>query len=203
MDVCKEAFNEDFQNKAEANHTEVFIGDVPTEPERSTNLCPTQCPPSPDPSNRVCAWAQHGAGFKIRLFNNKCALLKFNCDNKLKFDVTDRKLCNDIELTDETEKVERSKLVNGKTKPLIVVDLSMFNLNGKINDTVDNFFAATHINDVPLARLLPEDTRRMRLRTAAANVVFKPLIDIPKNINETEMNRPTMSTCFHTCPLVS
>lgn len=40
-----------------------------------------------------------------------------------------------------------------RRKNLVIVDATLFDVNGNINDTIDNFFAATHIFDLPLKQV--------------------------------------------------
>lgn len=66
-----------------------------------------------------------------------------------------------LEKTTETvltlESVTAVKTKSGKRrKNLIVVDATLFDVNGNINDTIDNFFAATHIFDLPLQKVRNE-----------------------------------------------
>ncbi|KAJ0176462.1 hypothetical protein K1T71_007641 [Dendrolimus kikuchii] len=88
-----------------------------------------------------------------------------------------------------------------KLKNIIIVDTPL-NTNVDIKDTIDNFFAATHVFDLPLKEIDNElnETRRMHLKIAGPVKVFKPWITIPKNISEDYNHAPTLSSCFHKCP---
>lgn len=53
-----------------------------------------------------------------------------------------------------TERVTTIKINQKKRrKNLVIVDATLFDINGNINDTIDNFFAATHVFDMPLKQV--------------------------------------------------
>lgn len=58
------------------------------------------------------------------------------------------------ETTSIAESVTTKKIKTEKQrKNLVIVDATLFDINGNINDTIDNFFAATHIFDLPLKQV--------------------------------------------------
>ncbi|XP_030019771.2 uncharacterized protein LOC115439869 [Manduca sexta] len=148
---------------------------------------------------QVCGIRQEGKGFKVRLFHNECQLWKYNCENKLKYNITDYHICNGLSITVEN----KHDTEYNEIKQLIVVDGTIFNRNNNVNDTIDNFFAATHVFDMPMQEVkgLNATTRRMLLNIAGPVKVFKPWITIPKNISDDYYHRPTLSSCYHKCPM--
>ncbi|XP_052753228.1 uncharacterized protein LOC113516413 [Galleria mellonella] len=160
----------------------------------------------------VCGIRQVDNGFKVRLFRNKCAMQKYNCEKKLQFVVTDSYICNGLNITNDTvsmvptsgEEDKNSVKDNLKQDNLFIIDGSLFNYNNDINNTIDNFFAATHVFDLPVKEVPSNDlnanTRRLILNRFGPQKVFKPWITIPKNISEDHYHRPTLSSCYHKCP---
>lgn len=59
------------------------------------------------------------------------------------------------ETSSTSESVTVTKKINSekRRKNLVIVDATLFDINGNINDTIDNFFAATHIFDLPLKQV--------------------------------------------------
>lgn len=115
-----------------------------------------------------------------------------------------------LETKDKTQNTElKRKNVESienitKIKNIIIVDAPLLNTKDGINETINNFFEATHIFDLPLKDVENEfnETRRMQLKKAGPLKVFKPWITIPENISEDYNHAPTLSSCFHRCPTV-
>lgn len=60
----------------------------------------------------------------------------------------------DKETLPTTESITTMKIMPKKIrKNLVIVDATLFDVNGNINDTIDNFFASTHIFDLPLKQV--------------------------------------------------
>ncbi|CAH0398213.1 unnamed protein product [Chilo suppressalis] len=156
----------------------------------------------PSDAKRICAMRQEGDGFRVRLFSNKCHLIKYNCVNALNFTQTEFVLCDGVNIT-EAPYLKTTGSRERKIPNLFIVDANMYNFNNNVNDTIDNFFAATHIFNLPVDELnkhVNETARRMLLNVFGPQVIFKPWTIIPKNITEDRMHEPTLGSCFHRCP---
>ncbi|XP_075978151.1 uncharacterized protein LOC142977907 [Anticarsia gemmatalis] len=215
-------------------NTERCNENIPT--ENFDQTCPDCLSEEEEP---ICGIREDGDGFRTRIFENECQLLKYNCEQQIQFNVTDYFICDnnigegsveqdndeetgtlpeDIELTDrpidevsidttvtyEETTTLTSQVVENKTvfKNIVVVRGSMSEMMN-INNTVADFFASTHVLDLPVQEMQPnlnESARRMLLRVFGPIKVFTPWIDIPKNISEDHYHKPTLSSCFHTCP---
>ncbi|KAI8437052.1 hypothetical protein MSG28_010424 [Choristoneura fumiferana] len=156
--------------------------------------CLQECEPD---SRTICGIREEDAGFRIKLFKNKCDMIQHNCRRKVNFSATDDYVCNNDEA--RTEVVESKKTNN----TLIIVDASLF-YDGNINHTIDNFFAATHVVNMPLQELdksvVNETTRRRLVANAGPVVIYQPWVKIPKNVSEDIYHRPTLASCYHKCP---
>ncbi|XP_026327567.1 uncharacterized protein LOC113235859 [Hyposmocoma kahamanoa] len=99
------------------------------------------------------------------------------------------------------EKIKSEK----RRKNLVIVDATLFDVNGNVNDTIDNFFAATHIFDLPLKEVpmnrLPTSTRRRIVKLFEPIKVFQPFITIPENKSTDVWHEPTLASCYHKCPV--
>lgn len=105
--------------------------------------------------------------------------------------------------TDIAEQEEVKKILNGKN--VVVVDSPIFDMRN-INQSIDNFFAATHVLDLPVDEMrssLNESTRRRLVKIFGPLQVFKPWVKIPKNISDDHYHKPTLSSCYHKCPTVT
>ncbi|XP_060803368.1 uncharacterized protein LOC106137896 [Amyelois transitella] len=155
---------------------------------------------------RVCGVREEGEGYRIRLFKNNCQLNKYNCQNKEHFEQTDDYLCNDVEITEFDDEIDVPVNSTGENvqKHLFIIDGSFLNFNGNVNETIDNFFAATHVLDLPVREIpgndMNEPARRMVLSKFGPQKVFKPWIHIPKNRSDDHFHKPTLSSCYHKCP---
>ncbi|VVD01435.1 unnamed protein product [Leptidea sinapis] len=173
------------------------------------NNCEENC--NNNENNEVCGITEDGEGYRVRLFYNKCELDKYNCNNINFFTQTDHFICSPTNhtnnLNDSTKKY--NEIIDGydddivqqiaKFKNLVVVKSGFLNGNNNVNDTIDNFFAATHVFDLPVEEVnAPE--RRMLIKHAGPIHVFKPWIEIPKKKYNDTIHRPTLSTCYHKCP---
>ncbi|XP_050350698.1 uncharacterized protein LOC126773672 isoform X2 [Nymphalis io] len=153
--------------------------------------------------NEVCGIRQDGVGYRIKLFKSKCELVKHNCENDQKYNETDLFICkqSDNIIKDvHNDNFTIEKYNESKDKHLVVVNGNMLGL-GDINDTIDTFFAASHVFDLPLKEIQPFNTRRMHLKYAGPAKVFVPWIVKPKNISSDTFHRPTLSSCYHKCPI--
>lgn len=157
----------------------------------------------PTDSKEVCGIKKDGEGFRVRLFENKCQLWKHNCENDAAFTESEFYICDGLKIG-STADAESKK--NTKTeKNIIVVDSSSINFND-FKESIENFFAATHVFDLPMTEVhheVNETSRRMLINIFGPIKVFKPWITIPKNISEDEDHLPTLSSCYHKCPRVS
>lgn len=182
------------------------------------NTC-AECTESGD---RVCGIRPEGEGFKIRIFANECRLKRYNCEEgheELQFTVTDYFICSndpsleekdgDKEILEEEDSPVTTKVneTNSptKTKNLVIVDGSMLDRRN-INDSIRNFFAATHVLDLPMRDIQPmlnESTRKRLIHIFGPVTVFRPWVKIPKNISDDYLHKPTLGSCYHTCPTVS
>ncbi|XP_028166950.1 uncharacterized protein LOC114357515 [Ostrinia furnacalis] len=193
MEYCKQVFFNDTQS------ADLFSNLEASNPEKP---CVEYDCSYPDDAAEVCGIRQDGDGFRVRLFQNKCQLILYNCKNDTNFTITDRYICNGLNISRDTNNLKLNVKSNKVLKPIIVVDASMFNFR-HVNETIDNFFAATHLLNVPLAevhRQMNDSTRRMMIHIFGPQVVYKPWITIPKNISEDYYHKPTLSSCFHKCP---
>ncbi|XP_045448184.1 uncharacterized protein LOC123656559 [Melitaea cinxia] len=147
--------------------------------------------------NEVCGIRQDGVGFRIRLFDNKCELLKYNCENIEKYDETDIFICKQ---SNNFDKDGNNEFSDKNVTNLVVVNTNMLGQYDNINDTIDSFFAASHVFDLPMKEVEPFNTRRKLLKYAGPVKVFVPWIVKPKNISNDTFHRPTLSSCYHKCP---
>ncbi|XP_053609923.1 uncharacterized protein LOC128674938 [Plodia interpunctella] len=155
--------------------------------------------------NYTCALRKDGNGFRIRLFKNICQLQKYNCQNNADFAKTDDYLCNDVELTEFDNEIDvpTTPVVQTVQKNLVIVDGWYLNHNGNINETIENFFAATHVLDLPVREIPGGEVggaRRMLLSKFGPQKVFQPWIQVPKNRTDDPQYKPTLSSCYHKCP---
>ncbi|XP_046965538.1 uncharacterized protein LOC124533989 [Vanessa cardui] len=157
--------------------------------------------------HEVCGIRQDGVGYGIKLFKSKCELLEHNCENDQQYDETDLFICKESDniskdaynVNFNSNKYDEKEDKN--TKNLVVINGNMLGLNGNINDTIDTFFAASHVFDLPLEEIRPFDTRRKHMKYAGPAKVFVPWIVKPKNISNDTFHRPTLSSCYHKCPI--
>ncbi|XP_034831907.1 uncharacterized protein [Maniola hyperantus] len=95
---------------------------------------------------------------------------------------------------DELYKVNKTDVKN-----LVVVNSKIFGQYDNISDSIDTFFAASHVFDLPLKEV-QLNTRRKMLKYAGPIKVFVPWIAKPKIIGNDTFHRPTLSSCYHKCP---
>ncbi|XP_072948789.1 uncharacterized protein [Epargyreus clarus] len=174
--------------------------------------------------DKICGIRQDGEGYRVRLFESKCQLEQYNCDANVFFTRTDMFICDgtfqapqssiktvsaEIKTPPNTTnnttiiKTNANVGVDSKTfKNLIVIDNSVIGRTNNANETIDNFFAATHVLDLPIKQIDEKDlkTRRMRVQIFGPVKVFKPWITVPKKIYVDRFHTPTLSTCYHKCP---
>lgn len=102
--------------------------------------CLQDCEPD---SQTICGIREDNAGFRVKLFESQCDMMQYNCRKKVNFSATDDYVCNNDESRTEANESKKSN------NTLIIVDASLF-YNGNVNHTIDNFFAATHLVNMPL-----------------------------------------------------
>ncbi|XP_041979619.1 uncharacterized protein LOC121733427 [Aricia agestis] len=158
----------------------------------------------------LCAIRKDGEGFRVRWFENKCELVEYNCRNPAKFVETDKYVCENANIgvsdarskPNDKENLTDFKIHNDKVNykenniTNLVIVKAKFN-EDNINDTIDKFFATTHIYDVPLQEV---HTRRKWIKNAGPINVFIPMKIIPKNLTDDYEHIPLMRTCLHKCP---
>ncbi|XP_039763071.1 uncharacterized protein LOC120635925 [Pararge aegeria] len=110
-------------------------------------------------------------------------------------------LSKTIAVGEENQTYKQSSEGNkeGIKESLVVVNSKMFGHYDNINDSIDTFFAASHVFDLPLKEV-PLNTRRKLLKYAGPVQVFVPWISKPENISNDTFCRPTLSSCYHKCP---
>ncbi|XP_026739171.1 uncharacterized protein LOC113502013 isoform X2 [Trichoplusia ni] len=169
-----------------------------------------ECPDCSETSEPpVCGIRQDGEGYRLRTFRNKCELTKHNCVKGTHFFVTEFYLCNDDKPAaydnDVTQKEGPAKEAQTieklkKIKPLVIVSGSMIDKNN-INESIDNFFASTHLVNMPLKQqFLNESTRKVFASILGPRVIFTPWTTKPKNVSTDYLHMPLVKTCFHKCP---
>lgn len=159
-----------------------------------------------DDKDEVCGIRDDGDGYKIRLFENKCEMNKYNCENDIQFTLTDNFICNaslSLSYDDNRNETIDVKYTGENVTNLVVVNTNMFGDYDDLNDTIDTFFAASHVFDLPVKEFRPLDTRRKWLKYAGPVNVFVPVIKKPQNVSNETFYIPTLSSCYHKCPTVS
>ncbi|KAL0838623.1 hypothetical protein ABMA28_016708 [Loxostege sticticalis] len=198
FEYCKETFYND--TKVPSSVVQKLFAKSPERP------CVEYDCSYPSDAGLVCGIRRDGEGFRVRLFENKCQLIMFNCRSDTNFTITDLYLCDGVDLVRDTETISRRFNVKNKFfKPMFVVDASMFNF-GNINESIENFFAATHLLNMPLVEVqnsMNDSGRRMILKIFGPQVVYKPFTEIPKNISEDHYHKPTLRSCYHKCPTLT
>ncbi|XP_038220570.1 uncharacterized protein LOC119838623 [Zerene cesonia] len=200
MEYCREVFYNDNSSK---KGVEKMNSNGTTNIEN--NCIFDDCKNTND--KEVCGIRQDGPGYRIRLFRNICELSKENCKENTNFIQTDLFICKSA--FNESETTERNvfNVINrniadqiNAIKNLVIINGAMLGENTDINDTIDNFFAATHVFDLPMKEMNPLNTRRRLIKNAGPIKIFVPLIDIPKEKKNDTYHQPTLSSCYHKCP---
>ncbi|CAB3261707.1 unnamed protein product [Arctia plantaginis] len=116
-------------------------------------------------------------------------------------DTDDVKITNEILLEDKTT---NTPLVKNKTihKNIVIIRGSMTDMQN-INTTADNFFAATHVFDLPVREIYPnltDVTRRRLIHIFGPTKVFIPWMTFPETIKDDYYHKPTLGSCLHKCP---
>ncbi|KPI95196.1 hypothetical protein RR46_12200 [Papilio xuthus] len=204
LEYCKKAFLQDDYLNAEFNN-EIVEAEHKVKSDECTKLnCTLR-----NKETRICGLKKHGAGYKIRIFETECQLKKHNCQTNSEFVETDLFICKSTLLNDSTTLNEDPIKLNEDPKDIIlknivVIDANMLGFKNNINDTIGNFFAATHVLDMPMREVSPdlvnEITRRREIKIAGPVKVFQPWTTIPSNVSDDYMHSPTLSSCFHKCP---
>lgn len=122
-------------------------------------------------------------------------------------------ICNGLDVFKDSDDSKTQTIEKEHVNNDIISNKNLFIINGlprnlrNINETIDNFFAATHVFDLPVeeipGRSMTEQTRKMILERFGPQKVFKPWINIPKNRSSDHWHEPTLSSCYHKCPTVS
>lgn len=202
LDYCKKAFIEDHYQNADLNN-EIVEEQYKLKSDQCIKL---NCTLTSN-NTKICGLKKHGAGYKVRIFENDCEFKKHNCKTKSEFVETDMFICdftlsNDLVSFNDAIKpnVERKDILNN----IVVIDANMLGYTNNINDTIETFFAATHVLDMPMREVSPdllnEITRRRQIKIAGPVKVFQPWTTIPSNVTEDYLHSPTLSSCFHKCP---
>lgn len=209
LEYCRKAFsNESFPNLSnpenEINLEGIEISDT------ANNCMHINCTLVNNEEN-ICAIKRHGDGYKIGLFTNRCELLIHNCEENDTFAETDSFICKDIfsNMTHEsdkklnTAKAGRETSVDDAIDNLVIVDTDMLG-SENVNESIETFFAATHVLDLPMREVNPDlvsdITRRRLIKVMGPVKVFQPWTTIPSNITDDYMHSPTLSSCYHKCP---
>ncbi|XP_045509348.1 uncharacterized protein LOC123704897 isoform X1 [Colias croceus] len=199
MEYCNEAF----PNENRTNNVKKLNGSIM---DRLENNCVTHDCNNTE-NKEVCGIRQDGPGYRIRLFRNKCELYEVNCKERTDFFLTDLFICKSALNYSETTHVQELNYINRNIKDqingirnLVIINGAMLGKNTDINDTIDNFFAATHVFDLPMKEMNPLNTRRRLIKNAGPIKIFVPLIDIPKEKKNDTYHQPTLSSCYHKCP---
>ncbi|KAI5635786.1 hypothetical protein NE865_11484 [Phthorimaea operculella] len=189
------------QNNLAFNATDDFVCDGLELPKETTKIdCSKIC--TAQRSETVCGIREQGKGFKARLFENECEMLKYNCETNLKFNRTDDFVCADLVLPQKPTSTKPR--IPQRRKNIVVVDADMFDNTGDINQTIDNFFSGTHMFDVPVqdvSHSMNASTRRVLMKLFGPVVVFKPWIHIPKKKKNDTWHLPLINSCYHKCPM--
>ncbi|KPJ10159.1 hypothetical protein RR48_04982 [Papilio machaon] len=203
LEYCKKAFIQDYYPNADLNNKTV------EEHKGKTDECTKINCTLTNKEKRICGLKKYGAAYKVRIFKNECELKKHNCDTKSEFVETDLFICNSLLSNDSTSSNDNPIKSNEEPKDIIlnnivVIDGNMLGYKNNINDTIETFFAATHVLDMPMREISPdfvnEITRRRQIKIAGPIKVFQPWTTIPSNITDDYLHSPTLSSCFHKCP---
>ncbi|XP_059052182.1 uncharacterized protein LOC131846795 [Achroia grisella] len=203
IDYCKRTFK--FTGTSD---TKMILNNYIKESDIKIKCAKYDCSKNLLNTTYVCGIRKDNNGFIIRLFNNECLLQKHNCENNIEFIITDSYICDGLDVSNDTnvgngDNLYKNTKRNSINRNIFIVD-GLFNYNSDINDTVDTFFASTHVFDLPVKEIpvtdLNIDTRRIILNRFGPQKVFKPWITIPKNISDDHYHRPTLSSCYHKCP---
>lgn len=168
-------------------------------------------------NENICAIKKETTGYRVRHFLNECYLDKYNCALKNKFTKTDNYMCKNINIITKDDNAQNRsnsfeedilRNASDKFRNLIIVNSSFLNYHDNINDTIDEFFAATHFYNFPLQDVTNEEQslddtrRRMRINILRPIKIFKPYVYIPNEIKDDYDHLPLLSSCMHKCPEV-
>ncbi|CAG4958581.1 unnamed protein product [Parnassius apollo] len=208
LEYCNKAFsNEEYEKQQINNEFTGSLYEEGTEINRTENCMNINCKLTNETRN-ICGLKEDGAGYKVRLFNNKCELMKHNCEENKVFVETDLFICKSVftnsSINDKANKMEPKDMVNDTIQNLVIVNTNILDYKNDINNTIETFFAATHVKDLPIREFSPnvvnEITRRRLIKIAGPVKVFEPYTIIPKNISDDYMHSPTLQSCYHKCP---
>ncbi|CAK1551268.1 unnamed protein product [Leptosia nina] len=187
MEYCTRAFSNTTNN-------ERLIEDFKTIEDSmiEKNNCRHNC--DEQKIDEVCGIREDGDGYRIKEFTNKCEMANHNCENNAQYIKTDLFICKSaIENTDVNNQIDT-------IRNLVVVSGGMLGRSDNFNESIDNFFAGTHVFDLPVKEMDPHNTRRRLIKNAGPVKIFVPLIVIPKEKQNDTWHQPTLSTCYHKCP---
>ncbi|CAK1602555.1 unnamed protein product [Parnassius mnemosyne] len=208
LEYCDKAFSNDKYEKQQINNERIRSLYKEVIEVNETKHCMNINCKLTNETHNICGLKQDGAGYKVRLFNNKCEFIKHNCDENKKFVETDLYICESVftnaSINDKTNDIEPKDIVFNTNKNLVIVKPNILDYKNDINDTIETFFATTHVLDLPMRELDPnlvnEITRRRLINFAGPVKVYEPRITIPTNVSEDHMHYPTLSSCYHKCP---
>lgn len=201
-EYCEQTFEADFNKRSDnPSDNERKLSNVLFYKNNETD-CNIEC--IDKMLSATCGIRKDGAGFRIRNFESECDIDKYNCENDVEFTKIDNYICdNDIGKQHGEGRVENDKITKsmGNNTNLVVVNGGIIGDIDNINDTIDTFFAASHVFDLPVKDVTP--TRRRRIKIAGPIKVFVPWIVKPDVISNDTYSIPTLSSCYHRCPTVS
>ncbi|XP_047503812.1 uncharacterized protein LOC125048904 [Pieris napi] len=170
-------------------------------------------------NTEICAIREEGEGYIVKRFPNRCELHKHNCKTNIKYTETELFICESALIDKQINDIDnrgnqindidnRGNQINdidnresqiNDIKNLVIINGGMLGTDN-VNESIDSFFAATHVFDLPVKEMDPFNTRRRLIKNAGPVKIFVPLIMIPKEKKNDTYHRPTLSTCYHTCP---
>ncbi|XP_045518270.1 uncharacterized protein LOC123710441 isoform X3 [Pieris brassicae] len=151
-------------------------------------------------NTEICAIAEEGEGYRVKRFPNRCELHKHNCKTNEKYTETEPFICESaLSMDKQIRDINNREIQINDIKNLVIINGGMLGTDN-VNESIDSFFAATHVFDLPVKEMDPYNTRRRLIKNAGPVKIFVPLIVIPKEKKNDTSHRPTLSTCYHTCP---
>ncbi|KAF9798002.1 hypothetical protein SFRURICE_015267 [Spodoptera frugiperda] len=146
----------------------------------------------------VCGIRPDGKGFRVRTFESKCELIKYNCEVGGNFTITDYFICSNNpnavanEGTNNEDKLQNMLKRHKDSANITDIDDYLKNNSNildniivvhkpmsqgmDINKSIADFFASTHKSGIPLRRVnlkFDESARKKMIKNAGAAVVFR------------------------------
>uniref|UniRef100_A0A2H1VA29 SFRICE_009430 n=1 Tax=Spodoptera frugiperda TaxID=7108 RepID=A0A2H1VA29_SPOFR len=185
-----------------------------------------ECPDcSVFPKEPVCGIRPDGKGFRVRTFESKCELIKYNCEVGGNFTITDYFICSNNpnavanEGTNNEDKLQNMLKTHKDSANITDIDDYLKNNSNildniivvhkpmsqgmDINKSIADFFASTHKSGIPLRRVnlkFDESARKKMIKNAGAAVVFRSKYYKPDKVEEGWWYMPTLRSCYHRCP---